>query len=141
MPIESTDTGPQQPAQGVRDQGVSLIAAYHFLVAGLFLMGTVTMSFPTLILGAVGILEDPGAFIGMLAVGMIALVTMIFCLVHLVVGYGLWTQRAWGRVAAMALAVVTLFAVPIGAIVGGAILWYLLKPEVAAHFETATGAA
>jgi hypothetical protein len=118
-----------------RDEGIRLIAGYHFLVAAFFLLCTVVLALPTFILAIVGVSEDAGAFIGMFAVGTIALVAMVSCILYLVVGYGLWTRRTWGRIAAMALAVVSLFAMPIGTIAGGLTLWHLLKPEVADRFQ------
>lgn len=117
------------------DTGVQWIAGYHIVVALFFLLITVILAFPVVLLGILGITEDPGAFIGMFAVGIIGLVTMIFSILYLVIGYGLWTLRQWGRIAAMALGVVSLFAAPIGTIAGGLTLWHLLKPEVAARFE------
>jgi uncharacterized membrane protein (DUF2068 family) len=92
------------------------------------------LSIPVFVLGIVGIAEDAGAFIGMFAVGVIALVLMVFGLLDLAVGYGLWKMRSWARVAAIALALVSLIFVPIGTISGAITLWYLLKPEVAARF-------
>lgn len=117
------------------DQGIQLIAGYHFVVAIFFLLGTVILAFPTVLLGILGFTDDPGAFIGMFAVGLIAMVSMIFCILYIAIGYGLWTLRQWGRIAAMALGAVSLFMAPIGTIAGGLTLWYLLKPEVAVRFE------
>ncbi|MBX3014650.1 MAG: hypothetical protein KF832_24230 [Caldilineaceae bacterium] len=118
-----------------RGDGITLIAGYHFLVAGLFLVGTLILMLPTAILGLVGMVEDPGAFFGMMAVGFVALVTLVLCLVYLAVGYGLWTLRAWARIAAIALAMISLFGIPIGTIAGSITLWHLLRSEVAAKFE------
>ncbi len=127
---------PQTPSASTRPgQGIQLLAGYHFVVAVLFLLVTVVMAFPTVMLGVLGFTDDPGAFIGMFAVGLIALVFMIFSILYIVIGYGLWTLRQWGRIAAMALGAVNLFVAPIGTIAGGVTLWYLLKPEVAAKFE------
>lgn len=124
-----------QPNQNQRPDGVTLIAIYYYLIALMFLFGTLIMALPTGILGIVGITEDPGAFIGMFAVGLIAMAIMALCLLHLVVGYGLWTMRPWSRMAAMAMAVVGLFAAPIGTIAGAVIIWYLIKPEVVELFD------
>ncbi|NJN84847.1 MAG: hypothetical protein HC802_22875, partial [Caldilineaceae bacterium] len=96
-----------------RDDGITLLAVYHFLVAGLFLLGTVVMAFPTVILGVIAIAQDPGALIGMFAVGLIGAVTMVFCLVYLSVGYGLWKMKQWARVAAIRVAVISSLRVPI----------------------------
>lgn len=126
---------PVQPNKNQRPDGVTLISIYYFMAALLFLFGTLIMALPTGILGIVGMTEDPGAFIGMFAVGLVAMAAMALCLLHLIVGYGLWTMRPWSRMAAMALAVVGLFAAPIGTIVGALIIWYLIKPDVVQLFE------
>lgn len=124
------------PAEPERsDAGVQLIAGYHFVIAILFLLATVILAFPTVLLGVLGLTEDPGAFIGMFAVGLIAMVCMIFSILYLVIGYGLWTLRQWGRIAAITMAVLSLFFAPIGTITGGLTLWYLFKTDVAARFE------
>jgi len=132
----STPTQTTSPPEKARpDQGVQLIAGYHFVVALFFLLATVVLAFPTALLAILGLTNDAGAFIGMFAVGIIAMVCMVFCILYIVVGYGVWTLRQWGRIAAMALGVMNLFMAPIGTIAGGLTLWYLLKPEVSAHFE------
>ncbi len=132
-------TPPAEPVSSTlwkqRTDGLTLVAGYHFMVAALFLLGTLVMMVPTGILGIVSVVEDPDAMIAMFIVGTIAILTLGLCLLYLAVGYGLWTLKAWGRVAALALAVVSLFAFPIGTVTGGLTLWYLMKPEVAEKFE------
>ncbi len=118
-----------------RTDGLTLVAGYHFLVAALFLIGTLIMMIPTGILGIVSVVEDPDAMIAMFIVGTIAILTLGLCLLYLAVGYGLWTLKPWGRVAALALAVVSLFGFPIGTVTGGLTLWYLMQPQVATKFE------
>ena len=119
----------------LRDDGITLVAIYHFLLSGLFLLGTIGLAIPTVITGIVGVVEDPGALVATAILGVIATVTMLICLLLLAVGYGLWTQRQWARVAAIALAILGLFAFPIGTLLGGFILWYLIKPDVADRFR------
>lgn len=119
---------------GQRPDSVTLLAGYHFLVGALMLLGTCGLAIPTVITGIVGIVEDPEAFIATFILGVIAAIVMLLSLVYLSVGYGLWTQRQWARTAAIALGVVSLFGVPIGTIIGGVTIWYLLKEEVAATF-------
>jgi hypothetical protein len=118
-----------------RDDWLTLIAAYHFLIGGLFLLATLVMMLPTFILGIVGISGEFGAFIGMFAVGLIAIVILLLCLLYLSVGYGIWTLQPWGRISAITLSIISLFFFPIGTIIGGLILWYLLKPEIAIRFS------
>lgn len=121
------------PAQ--RSDGVTLLAGYHFMLAGILLLGTVVLMIPTMITAIVGITSDPEALIGTLILAILAGVCMILCLLMVVVGYGLWTQRQWGRAAALALAFVSLIAFPIGTVIGALTLWYLLKPEIGPQFS------
>jgi hypothetical protein len=43
------------------------------------------------------------------------------------VGWGLWNLRPWARMAAIVLAILQLFAFPIGTVFGALIIWYLWK--------------
>ncbi len=126
-------TTPSAPIR--RTDGITAIAVYHYAVAGIFVAGAFFFAIPTIILGIVGIAEDSDAFIGMAAVALIAMALLAFGLLNIVIGYGVWTLRGWARLGAMAIAVVGLLAVPLGTLAGALILWYLLKPEIAAAFE------
>ena len=135
-------TNPIQPANATslrvwerRSDSITLVAAYHFVVGALFLVGTVIMAVPTLILGIVTLAEEPDAAIGLVAVGFIATVLMLLCLLNLAVGYGLWRVQSWARTAAIVLAIIGLLFIPIGTIFGALILWLLMQPAVAARFE------
>ncbi len=118
-----------------RDDGVTLIAGLHFLTGGLLLLGTFVLSIPTAITGIVGIVEDSDALIATFILGIIATVILLLSILYLTVGFGLWKERSWGRIAAIALSAISLFFVPVGTVVGGLIIWYLLKEEVAERFE------
>jgi len=128
-PVAPVATRPQ------RADGATLIAGYHFVVAGIFLIVTLLFAFPTLLLVIVGFAEDGGALIGALFTGLFSLLWMGLALLNLVVGYGVWTERAWGRTAALALAILRLINVPIGTATGGLALWYLLREDVAEQFK------
>ncbi len=129
QPMEQTPPLWQQ-----RGDGLTLLAGYHFLVAALFLLGKVVLLLPTAVLGIVGMVDDPDAFFGMMAVGFTAVVTLFLSLLYIVVGFGLWNLRPWARVTAIALAVVSLVGIPIGTIAGALTLWHLLRSDVAAKF-------
>ena len=129
------DANVSDEVQPARDDGVTLIAVYHFLLGGFCLLITVLIAIPTLITGIIGIMQDPEVFVATLILAILGLVTMALCLLLLIVGYGLWTGRQWGRSAAIALALLSLFFFPIGTIAGAGVLWYMLKPEVAAKFS------
>ena len=130
---ESATMG-QSSVRRKREDGVTLLAFYHFVLAGGFLLGTVSLAIPAMITAIVGVVEDPSALIATFILGGIAFVLMLFCALVLAIGYGLWTQKQWGRMAAIALAVLSLFGFPIGTVIGGLTLWYLLRTEVADQF-------
>jgi hypothetical protein len=115
--------------------GVKLIAVYHFILAGLFLLGTVGVAIPALITGVIGVTNEPNALIATMILTIIGVLLMTFTLLFLTVGYGLWTRRQWARIAAIVLAILALFAFPIGTFIGALIVWYLIKPEVVAWFD------
>ena len=117
-----------------RDDGVTLLAVYHFVLGGIFLLATLGFSIPVVITAIVGITEESDAFIATFILLIIAAVMMIFCVTLLILGYGLWKQKQWARVASMALAVLSLVAFPIGTVAGGLTLWHLMKPAVAKTF-------
>jgi uncharacterized membrane protein (DUF2068 family) len=119
-----------------RPDGVTVTAIYHYGIAVLFLLGTVIMAVPAFILGIIALAEEADMVIPTVVLGLIAVVLMVMCLIYLAVGYGLWKLQQWARVAAIALAILSLLAVPIGTILGAITLWYLLQPEIAARFET-----
>lgn len=133
MTLQTSTEAAMQPSSR-RNDGITLIALYHFLVAGFFLIGTLIMAIPGVILGIVAVTDDSHALIGMAAVGFVGMIIMALCLLYLVVGYGLWQTRQWARTAALALAAVSLFGFPILTVTGGLTLWYLLKAEVAERF-------
>lgn len=118
-----------------QDQGIVLIALYHFVIGAIFVLATTVLAMPTLLLAFIGLVEAPPAFIGVVALALIATVVMIFAVVFLGTGYGLWQGRQWARVAAITLAVLALLIMPLGTVAGALILWHLLKPEIAERFN------
>lgn len=118
-----------------RSDGVALLAVYHALMAGLFLLGTVGVSIAAVITGVVGVAEEPDALIATAILSVIGILLMLFTILFLAVGYGLWKQRQWARIATLALAVLSLFAFPIGTFIGALTIWYLIKPEIVAEFD------
>jgi thiosulfate reductase cytochrome b subunit len=54
-----------------------------------------------------------------------------------VAGWGLLGMKQWARWLAFILAIISLFAFPIGTVIGAVIIWYLLKDDVTAAFEEA----
>lgn len=71
------------------------------------------------------------AVIGTVLGGFLFLVS----LPSLLAGYGLLTGRSWGRMLAIVVAVLLLFAVPVGTVIGAYALWVLGSEEATRYFE------
>jgi len=144
-----------------RPVGVTIIAILYFLGAILCVLGGIGMMvgggfIATLIgqQGGQGSAAGAGVFAGLGVV--MGVFFLILAIIPLVVGLGLWKLKEWGRILAIAVsaisAVLQLFGV-VGMLlhfsVGGfaflvcrlaisvLIVWYLLKPEVKAAFQSA----
>jgi hypothetical protein len=117
-----------------RPDGVTLISVYHFLRAALMLLAMLALiALPF----AVGVFAE-GDRDAMLWTSMASAVSLLFVglvfLVNLVVGLGLLRMREWSRIAAIVLAVPRLFSFPVGTLIGGLTIWYLLQEPVSAEF-------
>jgi|GEM_PF-891669 len=123
--------------KSMRPDGIALTSVYHLFSGCLLLALTCLLVLPALFFGAVTMFAGPGveASIGVAIFGFMSIASMFLCLLNLVVGYGLWTQRQWARSAAIAMAFVSLLGFPIFTIIGGIIIWYLLQPQVAREFQ------
>lgn len=122
-----------------RSDGTMLIAIYHFISGFLSLLGMCGLfSIPFLVALTAGASGEQGAgeataitaVFGLLAGGLLLLIT----LANWVIGWGLWQGRDWARIGAIGLAVFRLFNIPLGTIIGGLIIWYLLREETKAEF-------
>ncbi len=74
------------------------------------------------------------AFIGLFIPGFSFLVVIV-SLIPLFFAIAFLTGRNWGRILMMIGAVIELFNIPIGTIIGIIILWYLTRPRVVAYFK------
>lgn len=118
-----------------RPDGVTFIALWHFVVAGLFLLGLCALTIPIIAVWSdTG--DAGGAVIATIALAFAAVVILVFGGAFAVVGWGLWGLKEWARAAAIVLAVLQLPGIPIGTIVGALTLWYLLAdPDAKAAFQ------
>jgi len=118
-----------------RPDGVALIAVWHFIVAGLFLLGLCALTIPIIAVWSdAG--DAGGAIIATIALAFAAVVILVFGGAFAVVGWGLWELKQWARAAAIVMAVLQLPGIPIGTIVGALTLWYLLAdPDAKAAFQ------
>jgi len=118
-----------------RPDGVTLISIYHFIWAALTLLGICGVIALPFFVGLVTKGDRDATFWTAFA----SIVSLVFFglifLANLIVGLGLWRMKEWARIAALALAIFRLFSVPVGTIIGGLIIWYLLQENVAAQFN------
>jgi hypothetical protein len=56
-------------------------------------------------------------------------------LANAVIGWGLWKQHEWGRIGALVLAGFRLLNIPLGTVIGGLTIWYLLREDVRQEFR------
>ena len=122
-----------------KPDGVIAIAVYYLFIALLFLIGSCAVLFS--LVAAVSYTYDPvGAMWAAFGIG----VGLLFCLVFLIgsvmAGWGLLNLKHWGRWAAIILAGIQLLGFPIFTIIGGFIIYYLLRADVVAAFDEAPAA-
>jgi hypothetical protein len=120
-----------------RPEGITAISVCYFVEAAFLLFGScglIAILYGVLV--AIG--NDATAQIwtsfGMLC-GVAFLVLAGVALV--VAGWGLLGMKSWARWLAFILAIINLFAFPIGTVIGALIIWYLLKDDVQEAFEAA----
>jgi len=110
-----------------RPDAVSLIAVYHFVMTIPFLIGS-----GALVLAVVPVLinvESREVVWPLFGIGIGLFFCLLFALVFLLVGIGLWRLWPWARWAAIVLAILLLPAFPIWTGIGALIIWYLLQGE------------
>ena len=123
-----------------RPDGVTVIAIWYFFVAVMSLLGLCTfVSLP--LFGILSELDDAGLFGISAVIGTLGCFFLLQGILAAVTGYGLLKVQNWGRYLAIFLAVFTLFAFPVGTIIGAVILWYLFQSEVKRVFELGPEAA
>lgn len=79
--------------------------------------------------GPVSVGSDFAAGLTALTLGLIAVLGLLFGLLHLWIGVVLRRYRAWARLLALGLAVINLVLFPFGTALGGYALWVLLTDE------------
>lgn len=122
-----------------RPDGVTVISVYHFLVAALSVAGVCAALTVLLVLVFGNEYYARNAYF-VLGIGSTAL--FISTVANVIAGWALFKMLAWGRWLSLALGVLSLPLLPVGTLIGGVIIWYLLQPEVIDAFPApATGEA
>ena len=114
----SNQFGPNPPARIQRPTGVTIIGIVQIIFA-------IVDFFITLFVATFILLFAPGIVILLLA---ISLLPLFFAIAFL-------TGRNWGRILMMIGAVLELFVIPVGTIIGIVLLYYLTRPRVVAYFK------
>lgn len=119
-----------------RSDGVTIIAIYHFLSA---LPGMII----TIVLLAVPIQAilskveaGPRLYWAFFGIALALIFITIPTVLALITGCGLLAVKGWARWIAVALAMLSLLVFPIGTIIGGLIIWYLLRDDVRDAFTS-----
>ena len=86
--------------------------------------------------GPVSVGSDFAAGLTALTLGLIAVLALLFGLLHLWIGAAMRRYRAWARVLALSLALINLVLFPFGTALGGYACWVLLNEEGRALYLT-----
>ena len=111
-----------------------LVAIWAFFSAFLYIIGVVaiaTFSFPE----ALGFDHDP-ANVGSIVGHSFGIIVLLCCAgLSLAAGVGILKAKSWGRILGIVVAVLSLFWIPIGTVLGVLVLIYLTRPEVRTYLE------
>lgn len=111
---------------------INFIAAYYFITGGLLLLLAIAAIVTPL--GAVAfdasafLARLPGWFLGLSIAGVAGGLAALGA-ANLVIGWGLWQLKPWGRLWAMIVGVLQIPLVPLGTLAGGASLYVLLQDQ------------
>ena len=77
--------------------------------------------------------------LAIIGLGILSPIFLIAGILAMVFAIAFLTGRNWGRILMMIGAIIELFAIPIGTIIGIIVLWYLTRPRVKAYFKQPRG--
>jgi O-antigen ligase len=125
-----------------RPDGVTIISIYHYFTAGLLLLGACCLAvIPFIVAAAASAEPDAEVAVPIVAIvmGVGLLVVLVLAAAYGAIGWGLWRLKPWGRWGAIVVAVLGLLAIPLGTIIGVAVLWYMFQPEALTVLAKRTG--
>ncbi len=108
---------------------VTLLAILHFISAGFLIIAAAVTGFATM--GS----TDGNPLVG----GIVVFALVVFAVLQLACGAGLWTLQPYGRTLQLVLAFFGLLAFPFGTIISILLLVYFFKPGVKAIFSGKPG--
>ena len=113
-----------------RPDGVTVLAVYHFVVGAVELLCICLL----LTILTVVALDGSTDIAVPIIVAFLTIPLGLLLAAHLVAGWALFKLKEWGRWLAIALGALSLLAFPMGTVIGGLAIWYLLQPEVTDAF-------
>lgn len=118
-----------------RPEGVTITAIYHFLVGVPLLL--LSMFFLMLMMIMPVLIRDSaaGLTVTILVLGFVFTLFLVLGAVALITGVGLLKMKNWARWLAIIQSVFNLLNFPIGTVIGGIIIVYLLSEPVREAFE------
>jgi len=120
-----------------RPEGVSLISLYFFAMSIPSLIGACMILTGTIFTGVGARDYQLGVVAGLTALILLLILAFGLGILFFVTALGLWGMRDWARWLAVMISILSLFAFPIGTIIGGVTIWYLFKEDVREAFEYA----
>lgn len=120
-----------------RPDGVTAIAVWFFVDALLLLLfACILVAIPTS--GAIGEINDSvGEFFAIFFLTCSVIFILLFGILSVFAGWGLLRIKEWARWLSIIIGFFSLFAFPVGTIIGALIIWYLLKADVREVFDMA----
>lgn len=103
---------------------------------GVLVIGIIQIVFAIIDIAAGAVAAGVLAIIGL---GILSPIFLIAGILAMVFAIAFLTGRNWGRILMMIGAIIELFAIPIGTIIGIIVLWYLTRPRVKAYFKQPRG--
>jgi len=122
-----------------RPDGVTAIAVWFFVDALLLLfVACILVAIP--ISGVFADIGDPiGEFWAVFSLTCGVIFILISGILMVFAGWGLLRLKQWARWLGIVLGIFSLFAFPIGTVIGALIIWYLLKDDVREAFDIVEG--
>lgn len=122
-----------------RPDGVTAIAVWFFVDALLMLIfACILLAIP--FSGVIEEINDPiGEFWVVFTVTCGVIFILLSGVLSVIAGWGLLILKDWARWLAIILGIFSLFAFPIGTVIGVLIIWYLLKEDVREAFKMEAG--
>ena len=118
-----------------RPDGVTAIAVWFFLDA-LFVLFMACLLVAIPVSGVINEINDPiGEFWVVFSLTCGVIFILLSGILAVLAGWGLLRMKEWARWLGVILGIFSLFAFPVGTVIGALIIWYLLKEDVREAFD------